>query len=149
MVEDSAEGEGHYFRGGAHSGEIWSPRGNWGGAHGEGHIGYKNGHSSSHRASQKVSRRSSDSKLRRASFEGITEYQRESMRIKENQRKSKKINENRRKSTKIKENRRKSWKINYSYSYNYKYNYYDNCSILGFGFFIGGVFGPLLFLVAG
>ena len=34
-------------------------------------IKYKNGHSSSHRASQKVSRRSFDSKLRRASFEGI------------------------------------------------------------------------------
>ena len=32
---------------------------------------YKNGHSSSHRASQKVSRCSFESKLRRASFEGI------------------------------------------------------------------------------
>ena len=34
-------------------------------------VQYKSGHSSSHRASQKVSRRSFDSKLRRASFEAI------------------------------------------------------------------------------
>ena len=88
-------------------------------------VEHKNGHSSSHRASQKLSRRSFDSKLRRASFEGIgmqfyeilqwstksTKIDENRRKVNENQRKSTKIDENLRKSTKISENRRKSTKI--------------------------------------